>query len=129
MKDIYIGQRKIVKTTVGGKTYLGKDRLKIEFDDDSTLMLPQEVFDRIKTDSPIDLTTLQSIRLRSITQKIVIMMTEEWLRLSEEVKEIEGALGQIDKNIKHGAETGISDLDELVRNKSLLEQRKRYWQI
>jgi len=79
MKDIYIGDKKVKSTKVEDKTYLGKDRLKVTFDDDTTMLLPKESYDQIITEESIDASTLQHHRLKSIVSKMVVMITEEEL--------------------------------------------------
>ena len=78
-KDIYVGKRKVTKTEEEGKTYLGKVRLRVMFDDDTSMLIPKEAYDIINSEEPIDATTLQHLRLRSIVSKMIVMITEEEL--------------------------------------------------
>ena len=73
----FIGHKKIAKVGASGKTYLGKPRVKIDFEDKTTLYLPKEVFTEIVTkEIEQDLAALQEKRIRPIVQKIIMLLTE-----------------------------------------------------
>lgn len=73
----FIGHKKIKKVGAGGKTYLGNPRVKIDFEDGTTLYLPKEVYTDVATDEmEQDLAILQEKRIRPLVQKIIMLLTE-----------------------------------------------------
>lgn len=78
--DIYIGEKKVVEIIDSKeRTYLGKNRVEVHFEDETTMLMPKEVYDEIKSEKSTDATTLQYNRLKSITQKIMVLITEDEL--------------------------------------------------
>ena len=72
----FIGPDKIkVAKVLKEKTYLGNDRMEIEFDD-KKIQLPKEIVENIASEKPYDFNELQDKRIRPVVEKILILLTE-----------------------------------------------------
>lgn len=62
------------------KTYLGKDKVKLTYDNKKIEEYPLEVIDKVISSTAIDLTDLRLRRLTPIAEKILILLTESELK-------------------------------------------------
>ena len=76
LENKYIGHDKIVKVVPAGKTYLGKERVKLEFEE-GFLELPLEVAEFVATkEFEEDLSILQGKRINPVVSQIMVLLTE-----------------------------------------------------
>lgn len=81
ISGLYIGPKKIkVATTCSDRTYLGKEKIVIKFDDESTEEFPVEALSYIITKEKTDLTTLALNRVKPIAEKIMEILVESELK-------------------------------------------------
>lgn len=73
----FIADKKIKQVvSLDEKTYLGNDRIEVEFDDDTKTIYPKEVFEQIVSDEPYDLTTLREKIVNPLIIKIISLLAD-----------------------------------------------------
>lgn len=73
----FIADKKIKQVvSLDEKTYLGNDRVEVEFDDDTKTIYPKEVFEQIVSDESYDLTTLREKIVNPLIIKIISLLAD-----------------------------------------------------
>jgi hypothetical protein len=73
----FIADKKIKQVvSLDEKTYLGNDRIEVEFDDDTKTIYPKEVFEQIVSDESYDLTTLREKIVNPLIIKIISLLAD-----------------------------------------------------
>lgn len=134
-KGKYFGQDKIKKATIveGSTTYLGKPRIKLIFRSGKSEMMPLEVANSAVTDSSLDATQMTDKKIRPVVEKLLAILTEAELTMSEMnylipklKRSIEVAV-QLADEVYWGKERykiTLKDIDGVLKSQSPEEQKE-----
>jgi hypothetical protein len=125
-KGKYYGPHKIVKSeTAKDKTYLGKEKVKLIFEDESGITLPAEMAESIVMNEAVDLNVLREMTINPIVQKIVVILTEAELKKEDLQHVVEFILPETIKLAKRNAdkklwgkedyEITLADIDKVLK--------------
>jgi len=80
----FIGSKKIKNIVLlDEKTYLGKNKVKVEFDDETSYIYPEEALEDIVTQDKKDATELRDLRVNPVIEKVLTILVESELTLPE----------------------------------------------
>lgn len=137
----YFGPNKI-KTAWESKdkTYLGKPKVELEYENGETASYPLEIVEKLASDQPIDLTTLRDKRVEPVLEKILGILADSELTLDEIyyavgpklTASIEMSMDKCQNILWKGKEltsryktVTLMDMEKVLRQKSWTEKKKK----